>query len=194
MDHDCHEKGRHFLTEDDRKFLYGAKDISKKSESNTRTRIRERLRCAIDDIYVLSDAPKKWNINKMVRGMEPEENNPTYRDAISLISLAYSMAESSDTTVNRFFTDGIWQANQRAKEIDVEIDVEHRRPFDPNTVKEKVERGKLPSPWEIGMLYHTETAHMEVTYGEDTKPIVDLIQEMAQGRDSDYLYSLWKDI
>lgn len=199
MDHDCHNDGRHFLQTADREYLYGQRNLTEKSASNTRTRIRERLRCALSDIDVLSRAPKRWNIGHMARGMDPEDNSEIYRGVVSSVSLAYSMADASDVDVEAVFAEGIRRSNPLANDVDVSINVEHQRPFDPEQVKEKIESGELPSPWEIGMLYWTDNEDIlqkEATFGQETKSVETWIREFVRESEQnwDELDALWVDI
>lgn len=186
MNHDCHKFGNHFLNVDDEEFLTGKKDLEYGSAANRRTMARERLRCALYDLTLLSESLPTWNVKSFARGVNPETDRELYNGIISAISLLYSIVDESDVDTEVAFTDGVRKSTWgMASEVNVQIDVEYPDEFHPGRVVEKVKGGELPTPWEIGMLFYHGYDELPVTYGEETAPIRDMIQEFAENRDTE---------
>jgi hypothetical protein len=195
MDHDCHDDGRHFITEKDRLFLYGNRDMTEGAISNTRTRIRERIRCALDDLTVLARAPEAWNLNHFTRGMGSNQDDERYRGIVHTLSLMYNMADSSETDTERVFEEAIREATFGVADVDVSIDVDYPPKYDRERILEKLERGDVPDPWEIGMLYyqgHTDVLEENLQVGEETYNVGDLLKEQAPKRLSDIDRIEWR--
>lgn len=176
---------RHFLTRgDDVPFLLGEKDLTEGSAQNARSRIRTRLRCALQDMEFLADHQSGWKSRMFVKGMSDDDEDEIYNGIISAIGLMYSLVIKSDKDAEEVFEAGIRKAEgPLTRDVNVDIDIEHHDMYDFDSVRSKIEGGELPSAWEIGVAAMNGDIDQRIRFGEDTRPMREWVQVFAEDRD-----------
>lgn len=192
MGSDENSDEKYFLTNPDREFLKGDRQLTEGSAQNARTRIRTRLLCALEDIEMLSTYGGVWKQSQFTEGMRSEPDDKVYRGLTHTVNLIYLLAATSAIDVERVFEDGIQRAHPFARDIDVSIELDHPPAYSPIDVKKKLASGELPTAWEVGMMHLLGDDEMGIKYGEDTTTMGELARKFAESRDiegGDYIHT-----
>lgn len=182
------ERGRSFLTEDDREYLRGEKALSEGSEYNRKRMIRERVENALLDFTILFN---HWDDDERAkvfetqsgtwRGFEDEPFRAGVRDALALI--LYSSEVTSPSImgpadrplrhpVDELIEEAIVKAGRRDDFLVESVEPLEVEATRLRNVLRDLERGEKVNPIALGKVVESEKLNEE-TIGE----IQELVQE-----------------
>lgn len=144
------DRPRGILSKSDREFLMTlGDDLKEQSVRNARQRIRDRIRNGLEDFDFLLSRPQRRDFQTI--SDDVSRDSSLYNSIVSTVAFCFRLVEYANIDPSEIVTLAVRKNQPFAENVNVEIDYDVNPPIDVDSVRDRINRGELPNPVEVGV-------------------------------------------